>query len=164
MFTSTGGFGGGGGGGLGQGVVFTVVVVVATVGMNQVVATKTGGPAGAAGGGGGGAGGAVIAAWASILRMRACDLYIKPRRLDQRALVCNGGVSWHFVAPDACAQTGRPPSRLFDAGQVDAVNGPLLSPLVHVALEAHQPHPRSARQSEQVFLASQARLAQVMKS
>lgn len=83
-------------------VTVAAVVVVGAAGMIHVVITKCTGGGGVAGGGGGGAtavaqgftgGGGTTAAWASILAMRACDLYIMPRRLSQSSLECNVGVS-----------------------------------------------------------------------
>jgi len=107
----SGGFGGavtGTIGVVGQGFAVVVVgglVVVGgggVVGMIHVVATKKG--TGVAGGGVSagitGAGG-MTAALACILAIRACDLYIMPRKLSQSSLECNAGVSSHFIALSA---------------------------------------------------------------
>lgn len=89
---------------MGQGVAVVVVarVVVtgaAEVGISHVVATRYGGGDGAGGGATGMTGGGGATALACILAIRACDLYMMPRRLSQSSLECRGGVSWHFVAP-----------------------------------------------------------------
>merc|ERR1711972_518277 len=105
-----------------------------------------------AGDGGGGVM-AAAAAFACIRAIRAPDPYIKPRRPSHSSLVCRGGTSWHFNAPNACAHFGRAPLKPRGAGHEESVKGPLLSPPTPFALDGHHPHPWSATQSVQVFLA-----------
>lgn len=82
-------------------VTVVIVVVVSgagVVGIIHVVATKYGGGVAATGGGAASTGAAAVAqgvspALASILAIRACDLYMIPRKLSQSSLECRAGVS-----------------------------------------------------------------------